>query len=89
MKIAAKVEVSTELYKNHKEAIKSDLRTTVCNELIKHDVFIEPPMTNKNGIKSMEMHFFALSYRDIDRLRELAKKYPEINKILQDIIIKV
>ena len=90
MKIAAQAEVATELYEKYKEALKHELRGNVCNELMKHDVFIEPPTrTGRNGYTTMEMHFFALSYSDVDRLRELSDKYPEMKEILQDIIVKV
>ena len=37
----------------------------------------------------MEMHFFALSYSDIDKLRELTEKYPEIKSIITDIVVKI
>ena len=89
MKIAATGKIATELYEKHNNAIKYNLRDNVCKELIKHDIFIEPPVNNINGYTSIEMHFFALSYSDINRLRELSDKYPELNKILQDIIVKV
>ena len=87
MKITTKVEVLTEMYEKHNDTLKSKLRASVCKELVKHEVFIEPAMNEGNGYTSMEMHFFALSYNDIDKLRELSKKYPEIKKILQDIIV--
>ena len=90
MKIAAQAEVVTELYEKHNEALKHELRNNVCKELMKHNVFIEPPTrTGRNGYTTMEMHFFALSYSDIDKLRELTEKYPEIKSIIADILIKV
>lgn len=90
MKIATQAKVATELYEKHNEALKHELRGNVCKELMKHDVFIEPPIrTDRNGYTTMEMHFFALSYSDVDRLRELSDKYPEMKEILQDIIVKV
>ena len=89
MKIAARAEVVTELYEKHNEALKHELRNNVCKELMKHNVFIEPPMNERNGIVSMEMHFFALSYSDIDKLRELTEKYPEIKSIIADILVNV
>ena len=89
MKIAARAEVVTELYEKHNEALKHELRNKVCKELMKHNVFIEPPMNERNGIVSMEMHFFALSYSDVDKLRELTEKYPEIKSIIADILVNV
>jgi len=90
MKIAAIAEVATELYEKHNDALKAELRGNVCKELMKHEVFIEPPTrTNRSGHTTMEMHFFALSYSDIYRLRELGDKYPEMKSVLQEIIVKV
>ena len=90
MKIAAQAEVATELYEKHNEALKHELRNNVCKELMKHEVFIEPPTrTGRNGHTTMEMHFFALSYSDVDELRELAEKYPEMKPILHNIIVKL
>ena len=88
MKIAAQTEIATELYEKHNEALKQELRNNVCRELMKHDVFIEPTVNNRHGITSMEMHFFALSFDNVRELKELANKYPELNKTLQDIIVK-
>ena len=90
MKIAVQAEVATELYEKHNEALKHELRNNVCKELMKHNIFIEPPTrTCRNRHTTMEMHFFALSYSDVDKLRELADKYPEIKPILQNIIVKL
>ena len=90
MKITARAEVVTELYEKHNEALKHELRNNVCKELMKHNVFIEPPTRiGRNGYTTMEMHFFALSYSDIDKLRKLTEKYPEIKSIIADILINV
>jgi len=90
MKISAQAEVATELYEKHNDALKHELRGNVCKELMKHDVFIEQPTrTGRNGYTTMEMHSFARSYSDVDRLRELSDKYPEMKEILQDVIVKV
>lgn len=88
MKIAVRAEIATEPYEKYNDVLKNELRSNVCKELMKHNVFIEPPTrTGRNGYTTMEMHFFALSYSDIDRLRELSDKYPEMKKVLQDIIV--
>lgn len=89
MKITARAEVVTELYEKYYEVLKHELRNNVCKELMKHNVFIEPPVNERNGLISMEMHFFALSYSDIDELRRFTKKYPEIGSIIADILVKV
>lgn len=89
MKIAARAEVKKEVFDKYQDALKGELRTNVCKELMKHNVFIEPPINERNGFVSMEMHFFVLSYSDIDRLRELSNKYPELQSILKNIIINV
>lgn len=89
MKIAARAEVKKEVFDKYQDALKSELRANVSKELMKHNVFIEPPMNERNGIVSMEMHFFALSYSDIDKLRELTEKYPEIKSIIANIVVKV
>ena len=89
MKIAARAEVEKEVFDNYEDSLKSELRANVSKELMKHSVFIEPPMNERNGIISMEMHFFALSYSDIHRLYELTEKYPEIKSIITDIIVNV
>ena len=39
-------------------------------ELIKHNVFIEPPINERDGNVSIEAHFYALSYTDINDLKE-------------------
>ena len=89
MKIVARAELKKELFDKYQDALKSELRANVSKELMKHNVFIEPPMNERNGIVSMEMHFFALSYSDIHRLYELTEKYPEIESIITDIIVNV
>lgn len=89
MKIAARAEVEKEVFDKYQYALKSELRASISKELMKHSVFIEPPTNERNGVVSMEMHFFALSYSDIDRLRELTEKYPEIKSIVNDIVVKV
>lgn len=89
MKITARAGVRIEVFDKYQDALKSELKTNVCKELMKHNVFIEPPINERNGIVSMEMHFFALSYSDIDKLRELSNKYPDIRSILNDIIVNV
>lgn len=90
MRITAQAEVATELLLHEKknEALKHKLSYNVCKELMKHDVFIEPPTRmGRYGYTTMEMHFFALSYDDIFKLRELSDKYPEMEEILQGIIV--
>jgi hypothetical protein len=89
MRIAARVEIEKEVFDKYKDALKSELRTNLSKELMKHSVFIEPPMNERNGIVSMEMHFFALSYSDIHRLYELTEKYPEIGSVIADIVVNV
>ncbi|MGE4412913.1 MAG: hypothetical protein AB7E45_04355 [Candidatus Caldatribacteriota bacterium] len=89
MKIAARAEVIKEVFDKYQDALKSELRANVSKELMKRNVFIESPMNERNGIVSMEIHFFALSYSDIDKLRELTEKYPEIKSIIADIVVKV
>ena len=89
MKIAARAEVKKEVFDKYQDALKSELRASVSKELIKNNVFIEPPINERNGIVSMEMHFFALSYSDIDKLREITKKYPELRSIIADIVVEV
>lgn len=89
MKIAARAEVEKEVFDKYQDALKSELIANVSKELMKHKVFIEPLMNERNGIVSMEMHFFALSYSDVDRLRELTDKYPEVKNIIYDIVVKV
>lgn len=89
MKIAARAEVKKEVFDKYQDVLKSELRVNVSKELMKHNVFIEPPIIERNGIVSMEMHLFALSYSDIDKLRELTEKYPEIKSIIADIVVKV
>ena len=89
MKITARAEVEKEVFDNYKNALKNELRKNISKELMKHNVFIEPPMNERNGIVSMEVHFFALSYSDIHRLYELTEKYPEIESIITDIIVNV
>ena len=89
MKIAARAEVKKEVFDKHQDALKSELRVSLSKELMKHKIFIEPPINERNGVVSMEMNFFALSYSDIDRLRELTEKYPEIKSIIADIVVNV
>ena len=89
MKIAARAEVKKEVFDKYQDALKSELRVNVSKELMKHKVFIEPPINERNGYVSMEMHFFALSYSDLDKLRALGEKYPEIKSIIADIVIKI
>lgn len=90
MRIVVRAEVKTEVYKKNNDILKHELRNNLCKELIKQDVFIEPPTRmSRIGYTTIEMHFFALSYSDISRLKELCDKYPEMNKILNDIIVKV
>jgi hypothetical protein len=89
MKIAARAEVKKEVFDEYKNALKNELRASVSRELMKHNVFIEPLMNERNGIIYMEMHFFALSYSDIGKLRELSEKYPDIKSIIADIVVKV
>ena len=82
MKIIARASVNTEMYKTNKDVLKTELVRSLCSEIIKHDVFIEREMHTREGNTVVEMHFFALSYGDIDRLKNLSQDYPEINKIL-------
>jgi hypothetical protein len=88
MKISARAKIDKELYNTHQDLLKYELRKSISNELIKHKIFIEPPMNEINGFVSMEIHFFALSYSDVDKLKELIEKYPEIKNIIENIIIK-
>jgi len=88
MKITARAEVKKEVFDKYQDALKSELRANVSKELMKHNVYIEPPINERNGVVSMEMHFFALSYSDVDRLRELTDKYPEIKSIIVSIVVK-
>ena len=87
MRIIARSKIKTELYESHPEAIKEDLRQSACNELLKHKIFIEPPLKYINGYTEVNMVFFAIGYTEIDRLKELAELYPEIKNTLQDIIV--
>jgi len=88
MKIIAKADVLSELYEKHKELLKYQLVKNISEELTKYDVLIDPLTTsNKNGYTSLEMHFFVLSYSDLDKLREFGDKYPEMEKIIQNIMI--
>ena len=89
MKIAARAEIQKEIFDNLQDALKSELILSVSKELMEHKVFIEPPINERNGYVSMEIHFFALSYSDIDKLRELTEKYSEIKSIIADIVVKV
>ena len=88
MKIAARAEIKKEIFDKHQDVLKSELILSVSKELMKHKVFIEPPINERNGFVSMEMHFFALSYSDLDKLRALGENYPEIKDILADIVVK-
>lgn len=90
MKIRAQAEVAIELYEKYNEVLKCELRNNVCKELMKYDVFIEPPIrTGRNGRTTMQMYLFVLSYSDVDELQEFAEKYPEMDPILQNIIVKI
>jgi hypothetical protein len=88
MRITARAEVRKEIFDTHKDVLKHELMVNVSKELMKHNVFIEPPMSERNNTVSMEMHFFALSYDDVSRLKELANKYPEIKGIVSNIVVK-
>jgi len=88
MKIAARAKVRKEIFDTHQDVLKHGLMMNVSKELMKHNVFIEPPIHEQNDTVSMEMHFFALSYDDVSRLEELANKYPEIKEIVRDIVVK-
>ena len=87
MKITAVTEINTELYSEHKDAIKSELRLNVCNELLKHDAFFDAPVKCINGNTEVGVYFFAISPGDIHKLRELSDQYPEMKEILRNIII--
>lgn len=89
MKIAARAEIEKEVFDKYQDALKIKLMSNVSKELMKHNVFIEPEINERNGIISKEMHFFALSYSDIDMLREFTEKYPEIKNIIDEIVVNV
>ena len=89
MRITSKTRINTEFYKKYPDSIKSEIRANVCSELIKHEVFIEPPLNYRGGFTEIEMVLFALTYRDIEKLKELSEKYPELNEILKDIVVEV
>lgn len=54
MKITARAEVKKEVFNKYQYALKSELRANVSKELMKHNVFIEPPMNERNIILSMK-----------------------------------
>lgn len=87
MRISAKAEIKKEVLEIYKDSLKHRLRENVTNELMKHNVFIEPPMKDRNNNISMEMHFYALSFDDIRKLNEFTEKYPELKSIIAGIII--
>jgi hypothetical protein len=89
MRITAKAQIKKEYYIQNEEYIKLELSKNLSKELLRHKIFIEPPMYEKDDIVTVETYFFALSYSDIDKLRELSLKYPEIKNILKDIIVHV
>ena len=88
MKITARAQTPNGLYEQNKEVLMYELKNNLCNELMKHNVFIEPPIKAiRDGYTTMEMHFFALSYLDIQKLKEFTDKYPELKTIISNIIM--
>lgn len=86
MKISAEAKILKEIYNTYKDNLKKELIINICNELVKYNIFINPPVFEKNGYVMLEANFFVLSYSDIDKLRELSNKYPEIKSIIYNII---
>lgn len=79
--------ISTQVYEKHPEAIKSDLRQNICKELMKHDRFIEPPMKYRGDKTEVTAYFFCIDYPEVQQLKELSEKYPEIKEILHKIVV--
>ena len=89
MRLASTAKLEKDVYEKYPEVLKHKLKEGILNELMKHDVFIEPPIENKDGYVSMEMHFFALSFSDVRKLQDLAMIYPDIAHQLRSIIVDV
>jgi hypothetical protein len=87
MRILSTVTVPTSFAQEHPEIIKNELRQNICKELTKFDLFIEPPLKCRDNKTEVSMMFFVIGFDEINKLEELANKYPEISGILQEIVI--
>lgn len=90
MKIRAKAEIREEIFELYQDDVKLQLAKEIGREITKH---IEPEITKRTEYNTdyvlMETVFYALTFYDIYRLKELCKKYTELSDIIRNIVVDV
>ena len=82
MKITARAEIDDKQYIIFPNELKRQLVQIISNELLYSGCLVE-----SNSTLTMELECFVLSGSDIDKLINLVEKYPELDDIINNIIV--